>query len=313
MATAEQLVLRHKLAEALCCILMLESYARPAEAIALTTGCIADPVAGGWGLLAATSLLIRDRDLNEPPRTGMFDASVALDLPPSGIVGTSPFEASPFEAGRRAALRLRPPQRGRAFTAAADAAGLGPLQACLYSLRHRGASHDKAGRSRSPAAIQWRGGWRSFESVRRYEKHAMIGRELQMLGEAKAAGLLSQAARREAYCASSCAIVGGLGAGRNVRSGSSSVALAPRGRRREAAWARRRCACRMREAGPSCFALAPAMRSWGGLRLVTCAASSLAVLMSSLHRQWSRGSRASNSVLISWDCPRQSWQSSTTD
>jgi hypothetical protein len=47
----------------------------------------------------------------------------------------------------------------------------------LYGLRHGGASHDRSLGVRDLREIQQRGGWRSFTSVRRYEKHGCLGLE----------------------------------------------------------------------------------------------------------------------------------------
>ena len=60
----------------------------------------------------------------------------------------------------------------------------------LYGLRHGGASHDRSLKTRCLAEIQQRGGWRSFQSVRRYEKHGRLGIETSKLS----AQLLSRAA-----------------------------------------------------------------------------------------------------------------------
>lgn len=147
MAITEQLVLQHKTAEALCCIVMFESYARPAEAIALTSACITYPVAGARGLRGATSLTRRARDLNVPSKTGAFDDSVALDLPRQAWLGRALSNLARSKAGGAGLWDFDHHSLGRSFSAAADAAGLGPLQAC----------HDRAAHTRSLAAIQLRG------------------------------------------------------------------------------------------------------------------------------------------------------------
>ena len=50
-----------------------------------------------------------------------------------------------------------------------------------YGLRHGGASHHRSVLARELVAVQQRGAWRSFSSVRRYEKHGRLGAELQKL------------------------------------------------------------------------------------------------------------------------------------
>lgn len=137
MAVAEQLVLGHKTAEALCCVFMLESYARPSEALALTTSCVTAPIKGARGALAATSVVIRARDLAVPLKTGLFDVSVALDLPRQAWAGRA---LSRLAASRRTGERL-------------------------WDFDHRSLGTN----SRSLASLQLRGGWKSFVSVRRCE------------------------------------------------------------------------------------------------------------------------------------------------
>lgn len=85
---AENLVVNHKAADALCCILIFEAYARPAEAMALTGECITAPVQGAGETLAATSLLVRSRDLGAPSKMELFNMSVALGLPRQASVGS---------------------------------------------------------------------------------------------------------------------------------------------------------------------------------------------------------------------------------
>ena len=67
------------------------------------------------------------------------------------------------------------------FKQALQAVGAGILGAVPHCLRHGGASHDAATRSRSLAQVQLRGGWAAMESLKRYEKHGVLGRELASL------------------------------------------------------------------------------------------------------------------------------------
>ena len=61
----------------------------------------------------------------------------------------------------------------------------------LYQLRHGGASHDSAGGFRSLEDVRRRGRWRSWASVRRYEKGSRIGQVLLKLPEDLRAHALS--------------------------------------------------------------------------------------------------------------------------
>lgn len=124
MAVAEQLVLDHKAVEAMCCMLMFESCARPAE-------------------LAAASAVMRARVLAVPSKTVFFDVSVALELPRQAWVDPVLLKlANSCRTGERL-WDFDHTSLGRRF-AAAESAGLGPLQECLCDLRHGGATHDRA-------------------------------------------------------------------------------------------------------------------------------------------------------------------------
>ena len=67
--------------------------------------------------------------------------------------------------------------------AAADVKVIG-LQPTLYSLRHGGASHDRATGARDLLEIQGRGQWRAASSLRRYEKSGRLSIELEKLAPA---------------------------------------------------------------------------------------------------------------------------------
>ena len=62
---------------------------------------------------------------------------------------------------------------------AAEHLGLGHLRVTPHTMRHGGPSHDAWVRVRDLKEIQARGHWESFNSVRRYEKHAKLLRVLQ--------------------------------------------------------------------------------------------------------------------------------------
>ena len=69
----------------------------------------------------------------------------------------------------------------KAFKKAIDSCGVSCLSPSPYTLRHTGASVDRALRCRTLLEVQQRGGWKSFSSVRRYDKHGRLGRETHKL------------------------------------------------------------------------------------------------------------------------------------
>ena len=58
----------------------------------------------------------------------------------------------------------------------------------------------RASRSRTLAEIQQQGNWKTNESLRRYEKHARIGGQLQRLGETKVRQLEHLADQLKGIC-----------------------------------------------------------------------------------------------------------------
>jgi len=128
-----------------------------------------------------------------PGKTGEFDTSISLDLPRHQLL---------FPALRRLTATLREndhvfpfdyPTLLRAWNGSLSALMLSHLRLSPYCLRHGGASEDRASSSRPLLEVQKRGGWRTFESVRRYEKHARHGLLLHRVPPA----LLREAAARE--------------------------------------------------------------------------------------------------------------------
>ena len=59
--------------------------------------------------------------------------------------------------------------------------GVGKLQADPYALRHGGASHDSLYKRRGYEDRKQRGRWRTDASVRRYDKHARLLKEINRM------------------------------------------------------------------------------------------------------------------------------------
>jgi hypothetical protein len=71
------------------------------------------------------------------------------------------------------------------FRNASAALGLGLLKLSPHTLRHGGPSHDIYFELRSLAEVQRRGCWKALASVKRYEKHACLQRQLNKLTAAQ--------------------------------------------------------------------------------------------------------------------------------
>ena len=67
------------------------------------------------------------------------------------------------------------------FTEAAARCGLSCLQPVPYQLRHGGVSHDLQENFRDLMSAKARGRWIADSSMRRYEKHGLLAKQLQRL------------------------------------------------------------------------------------------------------------------------------------
>ena len=112
----------------------------------------------------------------------------------------------------------------RRMRQAAQAIELTPLAPCPYQCRHGGASHDRLVEARPLAEAQHRGGWKCFQSVRRYEKHGRVTLELQRLRPEVRARILAAAPSAAAACV---AIFGQLFDKRAPESAASSSSSSP--------------------------------------------------------------------------------------
>ena len=128
-------------------LVLFESYLRPSEALAMAPCQLIEPEQNAAGVRRWLCLV---------------PALVALKH---------------RRAGQNRLWPFRYVELSRAFNQAVLTLGLVSTGISLYGLRHGGASHDRSMRSRDLKEVQQRGGWRSFTSVRRYEKHGRLGLE----------------------------------------------------------------------------------------------------------------------------------------
>ena len=136
------------------------------------------------GILAKTCL-VACMEGETPTKTGDHDVSIALDLDRQSRLGEILVSWAARRAGQYSLWSLTYSQLSSIFQQTAKRLELSELHMTLHGLRHGGASHDRATRSRSLAEIQQRGNWKHRESMQRYEKHARIGLQLQRLGKTK--------------------------------------------------------------------------------------------------------------------------------
>ncbi|CAK0874147.1 unnamed protein product, partial [Prorocentrum cordatum] len=157
---------------ALCLLAAHDTYSRPGEITDLQVGDVALPAPRlrGYHRLC---LVIRPEERGQPRKTGSFDDTVSVeDL--DAHISTHLVQLARGRDPSEKLFRLSISQYKDAFEDAADLVGLAAEQLCTYQVRHGGASRDAMLKRRDLSEIQKRGGWKTFNSVRRYEKFGKV-------------------------------------------------------------------------------------------------------------------------------------------
>jgi len=153
-------------------------YLRPSELTRLTGHSLVAPVPASG--IAAWALLLAPSALGRPSKTKEFDESILLDM--LWIPGLHQFLMRlKTGLGSRRIFPMDYLEFLTSFRRCAETAGVAGLAPHPYSLRHGGASHDVLYGLRPIALVKRRGRWKADSSVRRYEKHARVLREIERL------------------------------------------------------------------------------------------------------------------------------------
>ena len=158
-------------------IFLFETYGRPSESLAVRGMQVIRPTRGLEGSMACWSIVFNAREWDRPGKTDAFDHTVVLDLTRQSWMGRC-LEKLAVNRRTSTVWDFTYVEFFREFRRAVLSLGLQRMNLCPYMLRHGGASHDRGTLVRE---IQDRGGWRSFASVQRYEKHGRLGLMLQQL------------------------------------------------------------------------------------------------------------------------------------
>ena len=158
-------------------LVLFESYLRPSEALAMAPSQLIEPEQGVAGVRRWLCLVVRPEESERPNKVNEYDHSVPLDLERQQFLVPALVALKRRREGQERLWPFRYVELSRAFNQAVLTLGLVSTGISLYGLRHGGASHDRSMRSRDLKEVQQRGGWRSFTSVRRYEKHGRLGLE----------------------------------------------------------------------------------------------------------------------------------------
>ena len=165
--------------EAFYLLVAFRTYIRPGVFAQMKVKQLISPATAGLLLLSRWTFNLYPVEDLMTGKTGLFDESLVWD-------------AEEWAATMFAALVLnRNPEEllwqfdhavmVLLFRNACRELGLASLHACLYSLRHGGASHDLNLKLRSVEEVKRRGHWRSDSSLRRYGKEGKISAELNKI------------------------------------------------------------------------------------------------------------------------------------
>ena len=160
---------------ALFTLLLVCTYMRPGEGMALRKGDLIPP---SPGVLTHWSILLFPQERVPSSKTLAKDESLVMDpvfMPWWDRVLPTLAKGNPESRVFAFSYEHYIP----VFKAAAAEIGLPDL--VPYQARHSGASIDAANRHRSLAEIQRRGRWKTLASVQRYEKHAQLGKSAASL------------------------------------------------------------------------------------------------------------------------------------
>ncbi|CAK0822424.1 unnamed protein product, partial [Prorocentrum cordatum] len=189
---ANELVRSGKLPCAIAIILIFELYLRPGEVFSVRGVDLVPPVPGVTSA-PCWAITLRAQEVGRSSKTNEFDESMRLDLE----------RHAPLGPALKALCQGRSPRSPIFDFTLKDlvAAVCGVVRSLkldeylgdvhLCQLRHGGASHDSAGGFRSLEDVRRRGRWRSWASVRRYEKGSRIGQVLLKLPDDLRAHALS--------------------------------------------------------------------------------------------------------------------------
>ncbi|CAK0796418.1 unnamed protein product, partial [Prorocentrum cordatum] len=139
------------------------------------------PLPEEGGASAFLTFVVRASEYEVPTKTNEYDLSVPLDLQRQQWLVKPISFVQALREPDALFLGLSYTELAEDFQSAIEALDVGVLRPTLYSLRHGGASQDRSMGVRSLGGVQQRGGWKTFKSVLRYEKHGRLSLELRKL------------------------------------------------------------------------------------------------------------------------------------
>ena len=164
-------IVGHKWDLTLALTLGFELYLRPGEIQTIRVCDLVAPIKSRIKGRDLWSVVLHPCEVGVPSKTAEFDETLALDLDRHRPLGEALGRHAAKRPENECLIRMPSVELGREFRRLAQALKVDKLGVVhAYQLRHGGASHDWMTSSRDLTAIMRRGRWRSWDSVRRYEK-----------------------------------------------------------------------------------------------------------------------------------------------
>ena len=180
---------------AVATLLCFSLYARPSEVLRIRGGQLVPPIRRSGRAHSCWSITLHPREHQRPSKTEMFDESLRVDVAPYLMLGPALKVLARSTPKNEKVFPFSYAVWARRFEDAAQRCGLAVLEPTLYQLRHGGASHDAATKSRSTAEIKKRGRWLDDRSLIRYENGGRVTEILRRLSAVVRARAVASARR----------------------------------------------------------------------------------------------------------------------
>lgn len=164
-------------------VLAFDTYLRPGKLCSLRQSNVIPPARSLHKRYKFWSLLLHPQEEGDLSKVGQFNDSLTVGSKDREWISQILGKIYVQHSGSRNAL-LFPFNLGqfeKEFSISCERLGLQKLRLSPHCLRHGGASFDYFAGYRTLADVQQRGCWGSYESVRRYAKHARLTRQLNLL------------------------------------------------------------------------------------------------------------------------------------
>ena len=166
---------------ALGVVLMFTLYLRPGELLDSLTKAWIPPVPGLSHGYMHWTIIVAPQDGGRPAKNQQYDSSVPLDRPELQWLTPLLELVKSKRRPDQTFLGLTYEHFKKAFDVATENSGLSVLGLVPYQCRHGGVSHDLQEGFRSLTAAKLRGRWLCESSLRRYEKHGLLGKQMHKL------------------------------------------------------------------------------------------------------------------------------------